>query len=106
MKAKKLQMDKIVSEMLMAIAHPNRLRIINTIKENKTQCACELLPKLGLEQSNLSRHLTTLVNAGVLVAWKDGTRMNYKIADEKIYKIVDFASQIIKERLDGMLKIE
>lgn len=86
-----------MSEILTAISHPNRIRILNALKEN-ILCGCEILPMLGLKQSNLSRHLTALVHAGVLISWKDGLRMNYKIADERIYNLLDLAEQIAFEK--------
>lgn len=87
-----------VAEILSAISHPNRIRILNAIKQENTLCGCEILPMLGLEQSNLSRHLSTLVKAGVLVSWKDGVRMNYKIADDRIYNLINMAEQVANEK--------
>lgn len=87
------------SEILTAISHPNRIRILKALKQESVLCGCEILPMLGLEQSNLSRHLSTLVKAGVLIAWKDGVRMNYKIADERIYDLINIAEQIAHAKL-------
>lgn len=91
-------MENRMAEILLAISHPNRIRILNAIKKEGVLCACEMLPMLGLEQSNLSRHLSNLVKAGVLISWKEGVRMNYKIADERIYSIIEIASQIGKDK--------
>ena len=87
-----------IAEILSAISHPNRIRILNAIKQENMLCGCEILPMLGLEQSNLSRHLSTLVKAGVLVSWKDGVRMNYKIADDRIYNLINIAEQVVNEK--------
>ncbi len=92
-------MENRISEILTAISHPNKIRIIKAIQKESMLCGCEMLPKLGLEQSNLSRHLSTLVKAGVLIAWKDGVRMNYKIADERIFDLIDLAEKISAEKL-------
>lgn len=77
----------------MAIAHPNRIRILEQLR-TEIKCNCELAPALGLEQSNLSRHLKILTQAGVLISWKDGLRVNFKIADEKIFDLLDMAESI------------
>lgn len=74
--------------LLMAIAHPNRIRILEELR-SEVKCNCELAPALGLEQSNLSRHLKVLTQAGILISWKDGLRVNYKIADERIFDVLD-----------------
>ena len=75
------------AEILEALAHPNRIRIVEYLGK-KIRCNCELLPELEMEQSNLSRHLKILVQAGVLISWKEGLRVNYKIADERVFKIL------------------
>jgi DNA-binding transcriptional ArsR family regulator len=87
---------ELKAEILAALAHPNRIRIIEYIRKD-VRCNCELAPALELEQSNLSRHLKILVQAGVLVSWKDGLRVNFKVADERIFKIIDLATAIAKE---------
>jgi len=81
---------------LAALAHPNRVRIVEYIRKD-VRCNCELAPALELEQSNLSRHLKILVQAGVLASWKDGLRVNFKVADERIFRIIDLATAIAKE---------
>jgi ArsR family transcriptional regulator len=58
-----------VSEILKALADPNRLRILNLLHE-KTLCVCDLEAILELNQSNLSRHLSRLKQAGIVNAKK------------------------------------
>jgi DNA-binding transcriptional ArsR family regulator len=60
-----------LSEMLKALADPNRLRIMHLLGR-QTLCVCDLEAVLGLEQSNLSRHLLRLRQAGLVRAQKDG----------------------------------
>jgi ArsR family transcriptional regulator, arsenate/arsenite/antimonite-responsive transcriptional repressor len=58
-----------VSEVLKALADPNRLRILNLLHE-QTLCVCDLEAILELNQSNLSRHLSKLKQAGIVKAQK------------------------------------
>ena len=85
------------AEILTAMAHPNRIRILECLRKD-TLCNCELAPGLELEQSNLSRHLKILVHAGVLESWKDGLRVNFRIADERVLDILDLARSIARDR--------
>ena len=62
---------QLKAELLAALAHPNRIRIVEYLGRD-VHCNCELAPALDLEQSNLSRHLKILVQAGILISWKDG----------------------------------
>lgn len=81
------------AEILLAIAHPNRIRILEQLQK-EIKCNCELAPALGLEQSNLSRHLKVLTQAGILISWKDGLRVNFKIADKRIFDLLELAESI------------
>lgn len=58
-----------IAETLKALADPNRLRIL-TLLGDQTLCVCDLESALGLEQSNLSRHLSRLKQAGLVTSSK------------------------------------
>jgi len=64
------------TDTLKALADPNRLRILNLL-EDRTLCVCDLEEVLGLNQSNLSRHLTKLKSAGLVTSKKTGLFMYY-----------------------------
>jgi DNA-binding transcriptional ArsR family regulator len=105
---KDLDMQKAQQELkasiLSAIAHPNRIRILEFLK-NGIKCNCEIAPALNLEQSNLSRHMKILVQGGIVVSWKDGLRVNYKIADESIFEILDAAGNVARNAAKEKIKI-
>ena len=87
------------ADILAALAHPNRIKIVEYIRRD-VRCNCELAPALELEQSNLSRHLKILVQAGILVSWKDGLRVNFKVADDRIFKMLDIATAIARREVE------
>jgi ArsR family transcriptional regulator len=62
-------MSMDVSGVMKALADSNRLRILNLLHE-RTLCVCDLEAILELNQSNLSRHLAKLRQAGIVKAQK------------------------------------
>ena len=58
-----------LTDVLKALADSNRLRILNLLHE-ETLCVCDLEAVLELNQSNLSRHLSRLKQAGLVKAQK------------------------------------
>ncbi len=92
------------ADIFSAVAHPNRIRILEMIRYG-INCNCEIAPELGMEQSNLSRHLKILVKSGVLRSWKEGLRTNYEIADKRIYKLLDIAADIAKTKLEKQTEV-
>ena len=65
-----------LTDVLKALADANRLRILNLLGD-QTLCVCDLEEILKLNQSNLSRHLATLRQAGLVTARKQGLFMYY-----------------------------
>lgn len=77
-------------EIFKALADPTRLKILECIK-NKEKCICEVIPYTGKSQPNVSLHLKTLKNAGLITERKDGTRIMLSIADKDVFKLIDIA---------------
>ena len=65
-----------IEEILKALADPNRIRILNLLY-NQALCVCDIETVLGLNQSNLSRHLAKLRRAGLVKAEKKGMFIYY-----------------------------
>jgi DNA-binding transcriptional ArsR family regulator len=83
------------AEIAQAIGHPLRLAIVDFLKDGE-QCVCDIAEHIGSERSNVSRHLSVMVKAGVLDHRKDGLKVIYGL---KCLCIVDFFSCI-----SGVLK--
>jgi DNA-binding transcriptional ArsR family regulator len=64
-----------------ALAHPARLFMVEQIAAGE-KCVCELVNMLGLDTSTVSKHLTVLRNAGVLVDEKRGNMVFFKVRME------------------------
>jgi len=79
---------EIMSEMLKAMAHPARLKILEGLLEN--ECNVGLIQEnLGLPQSTISQHLKTLKNAGIIKGRREGTKICYRIIDKKVREIIN-----------------
>ena len=96
--------EELKAKILTALGHPNRIRILEFLK-NGIKCNCEIAPALELEQSNLSRHMKILVQEGIVISWKDGLRVNYKIADERIFDIFDTAGSVVRKSIKEKIKV-
>ncbi len=92
------------SEILNALSHPNRIKIVEALRDGP-RCACELLPLLGMEQSNLSRHIKILFQAGILNNWKEAQKIMYEVADKRYFQILDTLKEILKDKAIERIKI-
>ena len=95
-------MNESIAEMkasiFTALGHTNRIRILEFLR-NGEQCVCEIHPELGLEQSNLSRHLKALSQAGLVQSRRQGVSIYYRIADPRVFEVIDAAAHIVKDSL-------
>lgn len=96
--------EELKANILTALAHPNRIRILELLKGD-VKCNCEIAPDLDLEQSNLSRHLKILVQEGIIVSWKEGLRVNYKIADKRIFDILAIAGNVARKQAEARIEV-
>ncbi|HLF62728.1 MAG TPA: metalloregulator ArsR/SmtB family transcription factor [Saprospiraceae bacterium] len=70
---------RVSSELMRALAHPLRLRILAFIDRHGTINVNKIYGALKIEQSITSQHLRILRNAGVLHAERDGKYIHYTI---------------------------
>ncbi len=91
-----------LEKVLKAIEDLNRLRIINLLP-NKTLCNENISSALKIEQTNLSKHLIKLVEAGILDYKRNGRKKHYSLSKKltveykNIYK--DLQSTFKKESI-------
>ncbi|RMD87409.1 MAG: ArsR family transcriptional regulator [Calditrichaeota bacterium] len=93
---------ELKANIFKAMAHPNRIRILEALRCNET-CNCELGPELGLEQSNLSRHLAILVQAGLIQPRKKGVKAYYRLTDDTVFQILDAVQKIILKQTESQM---
>ena len=76
------------SEMLKALAHPARLKIVVGLLKDECNVA-KIQKVLGLPQSTISQHLRTLKNAGIIKGRREGNKTCYRVIDVQVRKIVE-----------------
>ena len=99
-------MDSFDMEMLLyekqaviakAIAHPVRVASLEFVAGGE-QCVCDIAEAVGTERSNLSKHLSVMVNAGVLASRKDGLKVMYRVKTPCVVKFLDCLKDCLKEQ--------
>ena len=79
---------EVKSEMLKAMAHPVRLKILSGLIENECYVN-EMQDNLNIPQSTVSQHLSILKRQGIIAPRKEGVRTCYKVVDKKVIKIIN-----------------
>jgi len=79
---------QISSEILRALAHPLRMRILEFIDNHKTINVNKIYNTLKLEQSITSQHLRILRLAGVVITSREGKFIHYSIDYSKVNNVL------------------
>jgi DNA-binding transcriptional ArsR family regulator len=100
MKANKLTSEalELVAARFRVLGEPNRLRLIAALEQGEKNVS-ELVAETELTQANVSRHLQTLTEAGLLGRRKEGLNVYYFIADESLFKLCDLVCNRLQKEL-------
>ncbi len=74
------------AELLKALAHPVRLKIIGYLASGK-KCVKHIWEALDLPQPNVSQHLSILRNRGILGYKREGSIVCYYIRDKRVLEL-------------------
>jgi DNA-binding transcriptional ArsR family regulator len=77
-----------VSQRFRVLSDPMRLRLLYTIGGGEMSVN-ELVEKTGGTQSNVSKHLSTLLTHGLVQRRRQGTSAFYSITDQSIFNLCD-----------------
>ena len=69
---------KAQARVLKALAHPTRLLLVEELARHP-RCVCDLRDAAGLDISTVSKHLSLLRNAGIVVDEKRGLKVFYSL---------------------------
>lgn len=106
-KQSRLDKEKLfipIADLLSALAHPVRLRIVSLLQEKEKcsgegHCVCEITRILNLPQALISQHLAILRRAGMVKAKRMGNRISYSLADDRIGELLRIAQKIVSRKL-------
>ena len=88
-----------------SLSDPNRIRIVKMLAEREL-CMCEIREVLNLSNSTVSKHLTILRDAGLLLGTKDGKWVNFRLNDKSEHPFVRSLIGLIKKSFgdDGSIR--
>lgn len=85
---------KQVGKIAKALGDPYRLQIMQAVQQENDWLQCmAVIGLFDLAQSTVSHHLKLLVDAGLLLAAKDGRNAKYQVNRPIIAAYIDFMNQ-------------
>ena len=94
------------ADIFQALAHPTRIAIIELL-QNGELSAGERIEKLGMEQANVSQHLSVLRAKMIVANRKSGNQVFYSVRDPIIIEVLALMRRYFQRHLketQGLLK--
>jgi ArsR family transcriptional regulator len=92
------------AEICKALANPIRIEILNLLKTGE-RTVTELANLVGVNQANLSQHLTILRSKKIVEAKRVGNSVYYSLANPRIIEACNLLKQILQEQLEAESKL-
>lgn len=84
----------VKAEFFRVLGHPVRVRILELLGHGE-QSVGALQGALDINSSGTSQHLGALRRLGVVESRRDGTSVYYRVKDERMFKLLEVARQIL-----------
>jgi ArsR family transcriptional regulator len=88
------------ADMFRVMSAPLRLKIINCLCSGEKNVSY-LLTKVNTTQPNMSQHLNTLYQAGILGKRREGVQIFYRIIDQRIVSICEAVCSEVARKTDA-----
>jgi len=85
------------AHILKAMAHPTRLFIVDELSRQE-RCVCELTEMIGADMSTVSKHLSVLKEAGIVIDEKRGTQVFYSLVVPCVLDFFDCVESVIRSK--------
>ncbi|MDR0980588.1 MAG: metalloregulator ArsR/SmtB family transcription factor [Methanocalculaceae archaeon] len=86
----------MTEQIFKALGDATRLRMVSLLMQREL-CVCEIMDILNMSQSNVSRHLTILKNAGVLSGRKQAQWAYYQISETFPKELYQYLSRTLPQ---------
>ena len=90
------------AKVLKAMAHPSRLFILEVLEQGE-HCVCDLTEMIGADISTVSKHLSVLKQAGIIIDDKRGNQVFYQLRVPCILNFFDCVESVLSEQVKAQV---
>jgi DNA-binding transcriptional ArsR family regulator len=104
MKGKEKALLEAKANVLKALGHPTRLWVVEQLAKGE-KCVCEFVESVDYDFSTVSKHLSVLKQAGVIVDEKRGKQVFYHLKAPCILNFMACIEEVIHNSIQTQLEI-
>ena len=87
-----------------ALAHPTRIAIVELLRDGECS-AGTIQERLGVEQANVSQHLSILRSRQIVTSRKEGNQAFYSLRNKVLIKVLDLMRQYFQTHLNESVQM-
>ena len=99
------QLRRFKAEVFQALSHPTRIAIVELLRDEASVPVTRICEQLGLEQANVSQHLTVLRSKQIVIGRKDGSQVFYSLRDPILGEILNLMQKYFQSHATEILKL-
>ena len=88
-----------------ALAHPNRIAIVELLRDEGEVPVSRIYEQLKIEQANASQHLAVLRAKQIVTGRKDGNQVFYSLRDPILGRVLNLMRQYFQAHLHEALEL-
>jgi DNA-binding transcriptional ArsR family regulator len=94
----KAEIYRLHAEFCKLLADANRLLIINELGKGELSVS-ELMKRLDLKQSNVSKHLSLMRERGLVNTRRDGSTVFYSLTDRRVSQAIQLLKDVQSDQI-------
>ena len=98
------QLRAYQATVFQALAHPTRIAIVELLRDGELSAGA-LQAKLGIEQANLSQHLTILRGRQIVINRKGGNQVFYSLPNPVLGQVLDIMRHYCQTNLNQAIQM-
>ncbi len=96
-----VELAEVIAQRFRVIGDPTRIRVLDALRQGELSVG-QLAELLGTSQQNASKHLGTLLQAGIVSRRKVGTTAFYAVADESVFALCEQICGALQSQLEEL----
>jgi ArsR family transcriptional regulator len=94
---------EIQADLCRAMGNPLRMEIMHLLRSGPMNVN-DIASAVDQRQATVSRNLTILRNAGIVVTQRDGNNIMYQVANPKLVDVCDLMREVLTEQIEERSK--
>ncbi len=100
----RVEIYRLHADFCKTLADANRLLIINELSKGELSVS-EITRRLGLQQSNVSKHLSLMREHGLVNFRREGSTMYYSLSDRRISEAIRLLKEAQADQIERRRKL-